>query len=460
MYNPQPPPTKRRRIWGIKTSNGLSFDHPQHIYANQMTSNLNHNSPSHPPQVLPASRIMHPDLQSFQSQLQGVLNSFPPLAEFISSQTNPNPLFSELFDVFSSSAPNHASTHGHESHNIMYTSPSHSNHAHVCTCDKNHNQLQSAPSIPPKPPFPPTPSTASTATSDSAQSPVIPPPPDSAAVSVFDTARDQIMQKVYFNLELRCGALIKSLNETITKHHKYAPLFKPKHFVMNAHVKKEIFDRMANTLKTWDGGNLTQRVTPLTNQKANKLVSEYWNRQKALQFGDALYSLVLQNLFEISLRVPELRPREQVMFYIDLFCGMLSDYIHFERSKPRPILLSGCFDRSLRFRSLCQNVLDAFSSGALKMVKVYNKEERAEQTHSGKTVLKFVRCRTKSAFVAESYFNSLQHLKNMVSKASETYLQHSVQLHLNWLKSSGYQPLHHPFQLIQWVARDQCMGAT
>eukprot|EP01083_Nonionella_stella_P172716 593609_1 len=290
--------------------------------------------------------VPHHNSTAFKTQLQEVLYLFPPLAQFISAQPNPNQLFEELYQVFSSSPP------------FSPMPPPSAPHKHPSTqlpSTINHNGVLNVPT-PPKPRTPPKPPPPS---KSNAYVPPLPPihaqkyvartrtrtpvhnllvnricPPantDPGCIVMFNTAKQDMTLKVLHNMDLRCIKIVDSLN--LTASLKCATL--RKQFTMNTQLKKEIFEYLTHVVKSWDGGKPMRRAIVLTKPKAFKMVREYWNRQKAQELGDKLFSLVLQNIFVIVLQISEFEAKEQMLLYIDLVCGLLSNVIHFKRSKPR-----------------------------------------------------------------------------------------------------------------------------
>eukprot|EP01083_Nonionella_stella_P033521 91738_1 len=428
-------------------------------------------------QHVPNHTHMNVDLTTFKSQLQDVLQSFPPFADFIASHTHPDVLFNELYHVFAT-CPTHTATPSNLEHLTAPSRkpplpPQYDDDELLRRCAKllfkqqnitkltsfmstqlreekehNHqtNQHQNNPQCPTDsvslnsdspPPLPPMvqhaplkPSVSTAVAACAANYDVCVADPN--CVETFNVAKDLMMQQVWKNMDIRCTKLIESLNKTSHNNDKCHGL--RKQFTMDTQIQKKLTEIMAETVKSWDGGKPLARAVTLTKQHAFKLVRGRWNGQKATQLGDTVFSLVLQNLFEIVVQIQELNRQEKALFYIDLFCGLLLGVIHFQKSKPHPIIPSACFNRSIRFMKLCQNILDSFSSSTLRMVHV----EMTETIHAdGKRITQYVKNNTRSKFLAESYFKSLQYLRTMITSASDTFLQHSMQTHLNWMRTSG-----------------------
>eukprot|EP01083_Nonionella_stella_P212601 767617_1 len=113
MYTP---PNKRRRTSLYQPPRNVTVPidpNGANIIFFNTGPNLNHNAhvPNSSKHILVINdpngvfHVPHHNSTAFKTQLQEVLYLFPPLAQFISAQPNPNQLFEELYQVFSSSPP-------------------------------------------------------------------------------------------------------------------------------------------------------------------------------------------------------------------------------------------------------------------------------------------------------------------------------------------------------------------
>eukprot|EP01083_Nonionella_stella_P117831 351530_1 len=61
-----------------------------------------------------------------------------------------------------------------------------------------------------------------------------------------------------------------------------------------------------------------------------------------IDIGNELFSVILFNIFHIVLEIESLSQQQQLLFYIDLVCGVFTGTIQFEQSMPRPIVPNVC----------------------------------------------------------------------------------------------------------------------
>eukprot|EP01083_Nonionella_stella_P117830 351529_1 len=114
-----------------------------------------------------------------------------------------------------------------------------------------------------------------------------------------------------------------------------------------------------------------------------------------IDIGNELFSVILFNIFHIVLEIESLSQQQQLLFYIDLVCGVFTGTIQFEQSMPRPIVPNVCFDKQNLFKRLCQHLLDVFSNGSIQWHAIKTKKPTTQP--NGTTIVKYVKNTKRNA---------------------------------------------------------------
>eukprot|EP01083_Nonionella_stella_P124415 375641_1 len=135
-----------------------------------------------------------------------------------------------------------------------------------------------------------------------------------ASLKIIQNAKDKMTKIMKKNMYIRCQEIIISLNTT-KNGPKYCEL--SKQFVINTRVEDRIIQTFTNYLNAWPTSTSYEAKDPA--QFFKKLRAN-WNRKKAQQFGNELFSVMLFNIFHIVLEIESLSQQQQLLFYTDLVC--------------------------------------------------------------------------------------------------------------------------------------------
>eukprot|EP01083_Nonionella_stella_P006501 18889_1 len=250
-----------------------------------------------------------------------------------------------------------------------------------------------------------------------------------ASLEIVQNAKDKMIEIMRKNTYIRCQAIIASFNKTTKNAPQYCGLLNE--FVVNTRTEDRIIQTFTRYLNAWPKSTNYEAKDPV---ECFKKLRAHWNRQKAQQFGNELFSVILCNIFQIVLQIESLSQQQQLLFYIDLVCGVFIATIQFAQSMPRPIVPNACFDKHSLFKRLCQHMLYAFSNGSVQWDAI--KSTTSIKQPNGTTTIHYVQNPKRSETLAKSYVKCLEDVRRLILNGSSDSIRHSMQMYLRWMKAN------------------------